>query len=168
MSRYAELFADLATKNEGAFVPFVTLGDPTPELSLQIIEALVAGGADALELGIPFSDPVADGPTIQDATTRALNAGTTPDTCFEILEQVRAKYPKLQIGLLLYANLVYAKASMASISAPSPPESIRCWSPTCRLRCPPLTRVPPIRSVSPPSLSRHPMAMKPRCRRWPS
>lgn len=85
MSRYAELFADLAAKNEGAFVPFVTLGDPTPELSLQIIDALVAGGADALELGIPFSDPVADGPTIQDATTRALNAGTTPDTCFEIL-----------------------------------------------------------------------------------
>jgi tryptophan synthase alpha chain len=76
---------------------------------LQIIDALVAGGADALELGIPFSDPVADGPTIQDATTRALNAGTTPDTCFTILEQVRAKYPKLPIGLLLYANLVYAK-----------------------------------------------------------
>ena len=109
MSRYADLFADLAAKNEGAFVPFVTLGDPTPELSLQIIDALVAGGADALELGIPFSDPLADGPTIQDATSRALNAGTTPDSCFEMLAAIRAKYPSLPIGLLLYANLVYAK-----------------------------------------------------------
>ncbi|GAA4496299.1 tryptophan synthase subunit alpha [Pseudaeromonas paramecii] len=109
MSRYDALFAKLAQRNEGAFVPFVTLGDPTPELSLQIIDALVAGGADALELGIPFSDPVADGPTIQDATTRALKAGTTPDTCFDILAKVRAKYPELPMGLLLYANLVYAK-----------------------------------------------------------
>ena len=109
MSRYAELFAHLAAKNEGAFVPFVTLGDPNRELSLQIIDALVAGGADALELGIPFSDPLADGPTIQDATSRALNAGTTPDSCFEMLAAIRAKYPSLPIGLLLYANLVYAK-----------------------------------------------------------
>lgn len=109
MSRYAELFAHLAEKKQGAFVPFVTLGDPSPELSLQIVDALVAGGADALELGIPFSDPVADGPTIQDATTRALKAGTTPDTCFAMLSQIRAKYPELPIGLLLYANLVYAK-----------------------------------------------------------
>ena len=109
MSRYAELFAHLAAKNEGAFVPFVTLGDPNRELSLQIIDALMAGGADALELGIPFSDPLADGPTIQDATSRALNAGTTPDSCFEMLAAIRAKYPSLPIGLLLYANLVYAK-----------------------------------------------------------
>ncbi|MGL4206396.1 MAG: tryptophan synthase subunit alpha [Aeromonadaceae bacterium] len=109
MSRYAKLFARLAEKKQGAFVPFVTLGDPNPELSLQIVDALVAGGADALELGIPFSDPVADGPTIQDATTRALKAGTTPDICFAMLAQIRAKYPELPIGLLLYANLVYAK-----------------------------------------------------------
>ena len=105
MSRYAELFAHLAAKNEGAFVPFVTLGDPNRELSLQIIDALVAGGADALELGIPFSDPLADGPTIQDATSRALNAGTTPDSCFEMLAAIRAKYPSLPIGLLLYAYM---------------------------------------------------------------
>ena len=111
MNRYAQLFSRLDKANQGAFVPFVMLGDPTPELSLAIVDALVQGGADALELGIPFSDPVADGPTIQDATTRALNAGTTPDTCFEILEQVRAKYPKLPIGLLLYANPAHALAA---------------------------------------------------------
>ncbi len=109
MSRYADLFARLDAARQGAFVPFVTLGDPTPELSLQIIDALVAGGADALELGIPFSDPVADGPTIQGATLRAMQAGTTPDTCFEMLTAIRAKYPSLPIGLLVYANLVYAK-----------------------------------------------------------
>ncbi|MFH7565904.1 tryptophan synthase subunit alpha [Oceanimonas smirnovii] len=108
MSRYQQLFQRLNTANEGAFVPFVTLGDPTPEQSLKIIDALVAGGADALELGIPFSDPVADGPTIQAATLRAREAGTRTQTCFDMLKQVREKYPELPIGLLVYANLVYA------------------------------------------------------------
>lgn len=108
MDRYQALFSRLAAKQEGAFVPFVTLGDPSPALSLQIIDTLVESGADALELGIPFSDPLADGPTIQGATIRALDAGTTPDTCFELLTQVRQKYPELPIGLLMYANLVFA------------------------------------------------------------
>ena len=107
MSRYSALFKRLDAANQGAFVPFVAIGDPTPELSEQIIEALIAGGADALELAIPFSDPVADGPTIQDAATRALHAHTTPAICFDILARIRAKYPDLPIGLLLYANLVY-------------------------------------------------------------
>ncbi len=65
MERYTQLFEHLAQKNQGAFVPFVTLGDPDAELSLKIVDALIAGGADALEIGIPFSDPLADGPTIQ-------------------------------------------------------------------------------------------------------
>ncbi|SHH37032.1 tryptophan synthase subunit alpha [Ferrimonas marina] len=108
MSRYSTLFARLNERNEGAFVPFVTLGDPNPGQSLAVIDALVAGGADALELGFPFSDPSADGPTIQGANIRALDAGTTPEHCFEILAQVRQKYPDLPIGLLVYANLVFA------------------------------------------------------------
>lgn len=107
MSRYQTLFDRLNAAGEGAFVPFVTLGDPTPAQSLKVIDALVAGGADALELGIPFSDPVADGPTIQGATVRALAAGTRSATCFEMLTQIRQKYPELPIGLLVYANLVY-------------------------------------------------------------
>jgi tryptophan synthase alpha chain len=107
MSRYSAFFERLDAANQGAFVPFVAIGDPTPALSEQIIEALIAGGADALELAIPFSDPVADGPTIQDAATRALQAHTTPAICFDILARIRAKYPDLPIGLLLYANLVY-------------------------------------------------------------
>ncbi|KAA9001832.1 tryptophan synthase subunit alpha [Affinibrenneria salicis] len=109
MDRYQQLFNRLAEKKEGAFVPFVTLGDPSPEQSLKIIDALVAGGADALELGIPFSDPLADGPTIQNANLRAFNARVTPGHCFEMLAAIRQKYPALPIGLLMYANLVFSK-----------------------------------------------------------
>lgn len=108
MERYDQLFKRLTANKEGAFVPFVTLGDPSPELSLRVIDALVEGGADALELGIPFSDPLADGPTIQNATLRAFAAGTTTAQCFEMLASVRQKYPDLPIGLLMYANLVFA------------------------------------------------------------
>ncbi|MDI9221957.1 tryptophan synthase subunit alpha [Pantoea sp. EA-12] len=109
MERYNQLFQRLSAKKEGAFVPFVTIGDPSPELSLKIIDTLVEGGADALELGIPFSDPLADGPTIQSATLRAFASGTTVAQCFEILAAVRQKYPELPIGLLMYANLVFSK-----------------------------------------------------------
>ncbi len=108
MSRYQRLFDTLTARGEGAFVPFVTLGDPNPGDSLAIIEALIAGGADALELGFPFSDPAADGPTIQGANIRALNAGTTPDHCFALLAEIRQRHPDLPIGLLVYANLVFA------------------------------------------------------------
>ena len=125
MGRYQQTFAALAAKNEGAFVPFVTIGDPNREQSMAIIETLIAAGADALELGIPFSDPVADGPTIQKATSRALNVGINPDICFEMLTEIRAKHPQIPIGLLLYANLVYgngtdkfmAKAAAAGVDS---------------------------------------------------
>ncbi|AOM40119.1 tryptophan synthase subunit alpha [Xenorhabdus hominickii] len=107
MERYDQLFKKLQTQNQGAFVPFVTLGDPAPELSLKIIDALIAGGADALELGIPFSDPLADGPTIQNANLRALSSKVTPTLCFDLLAQIRVKHPDIPIGLLVYANLVF-------------------------------------------------------------
>lgn len=106
--RYTKLFTNLEAKKEGAFIPFVTIGDPNKETSLEIIETLVKSGADALELGVPFSDPLADGPTIQEANIRALNSNVTPDDCFEILSEIRVKYSNIPIGLLLYANLVYA------------------------------------------------------------
>lgn len=108
MERYQQLFNRLAEKKEGAFVPFVTLGDPNPELSLQIIDTLIAAGADALELGIPFSDPLADGPTIQAATLRAFASGVTPGRCFDMLAAIRHKHPNIPIGLLMYANLVFS------------------------------------------------------------
>lgn len=104
MTRYADMFTRLGS--EGAFVPFCVLGDPTPDASLENIDALVRGGADALELGIPFSDPVADGPTIQAADVRALQAGTTPDDAFAVLTALRSRHPSVPVGLLVYANLV--------------------------------------------------------------
>ncbi len=108
MDRYQTLFQKLNEQQQGAFVPFVTIGDPNPEQSLAIMETLIEAGADALELGIPFSDPLADGPTIQGANIRALDSGATPDGCFELLTKIRAKYPDIPIGLLLYANLVFS------------------------------------------------------------
>jgi tryptophan synthase alpha chain len=109
MQRYDLMFKRLATANQGAFVPFVTLGDPTLEVSFDIIKTLVDAGADALELGIPFSDPIADGPTIQGANIRALAAGVTPAQCFELISKIRSYSPDLPIGLLLYSNLVMAR-----------------------------------------------------------
>ncbi len=106
MNRYEQMFSRLAAIGEGAFVPFVVLGDPDQVASLGIIDALVAGGADALELGIPFSDPVADGPVIQAAAGRAIAAGTTPESCLGLLKQIRKRHPALPIGLLVYSNLV--------------------------------------------------------------
>ncbi|MPW36656.1 tryptophan synthase subunit alpha [Vibrio sp. B1Z05] len=108
MDRYAALFERLQAKKQGAFVPFVTIGDPQPELSLRIMQTLANSGADALELGIPFSDPLADGPTIQGANIRALDSKTTPSICFDLIAKIRAEHPDLPIGLLVYANLVFA------------------------------------------------------------
>lgn len=109
MERYETLFKQLKERKEGAFVPFVTLGDPSPEQSLKIIDTLIEAGADALELGIPFSDPLADGPTIQNATLRAFAAGVTPTQCFEMLAAIRQKHPTIPVGLLMYANLVFSR-----------------------------------------------------------
>ena len=124
-TRYDEMFAALAERGEGAYIPFVTLGDPNAEESLKILKVLAQSGADALEVGMPFSDPVADGPVIQSAANRALEAGITPDTCFDIIARFRSDYPRLPIGLLVYANLVvnrgmedfYERAASAGIDS---------------------------------------------------
>jgi len=113
MSRYDAMFSALGAAGEGALVAFAVLGDPDPTSSLDIVDALVEGGADALELGIPFSDPVADGPVIQRAAARALAAGMTPAGCLELVRAIRARYPTLPIGLLTYANLVVNRSAAA-------------------------------------------------------
>lgn len=77
MERYETLFAQLKNRRR-RLRPFVTLGDPGPEQSLKIIDALIEGGADALELGIPFSDPLADGPTIEGRGPARLRRGSDP------------------------------------------------------------------------------------------
>ena len=104
--RYDDMFKKLDAENRGAFIPFVVVGDPDLETSFEIIETLVDAGADALELGVPFSDPVADGPVIQASVVRALENGATPAGCFEVIAKVRAKYPQVPIGILTYCNPV--------------------------------------------------------------
>lgn len=124
-ARYDALFARLATRREGAFVPFAVLGDPDRAASVALIRALVEAGADALELGVPFSDPVADGPAIQAANLRALAAGFRVDDGWSIVAEIRREHAAIPIGLLVYANLVlhggaerfYARAAAAGVDS---------------------------------------------------
>lgn len=107
MTRYEAMFDRLSAAGEGAFVPFVMVGDPDAALSERIIEALIDAGADALELGIPFSDPVADGPTIQRAHIRALDAGVGFFSSLKVVARVRRRHPDLPIGMLIYGNVPF-------------------------------------------------------------
>jgi tryptophan synthase alpha chain len=109
MSRYAAMFDRLARDGEGAFGAFLMLGDPDLETSAFMLDALVEGGADMVELGIPFSDPIADGPVIQAAAARALARGVTPAACFALIRAFRARHPDIPVGVLTYANLVIAR-----------------------------------------------------------
>ena len=115
MSRYAAMFDRLGA--EGAFGAFVMLGDPNLDESAAILDALVAGGADMIEVGIPFSDPVADGPTIQAAAGRALAAGATTARCLDLLTAFRTRHRDMPVGILTYANLVLARGRDAFYAA---------------------------------------------------
>jgi tryptophan synthase alpha chain len=107
------MFERLRTRGEGAFGSFAMLGDPDPVTSAAILDALVEGGADMLEVGIPFSDPIADGPVIQAAAVRALAAGTRTADCFRLLGRFRARHPDVPVGILAYANIVVARGREA-------------------------------------------------------
>lgn len=100
MSRLATAFA----KGRPAMVCFVTAGDPTPAETPAILDALVEGGADVIELGMPFTDPMADGPAIQRANLRALGAGTRTADVFAIANAFRARHPDVPLVLMGYAN----------------------------------------------------------------
>lgn len=89
-----------------AFIPFVTCGDPDLETTEEIIAALARAGADVIELGIPFSDPTAEGPVIQAANVRALTAGTTTDKIFDMVARVR-KTVEVPLAFMTYANVVF-------------------------------------------------------------
>jgi len=119
MSRYADMFERLGRRGEGALGAFVMLGDPDLETSALILDALVEGGADMVELGIPFSDPIADGPVIQAAARRALARGVAPADCFELLRAFRERHADIPVGLLTYANLVLARGRDAFCEAAS-------------------------------------------------
>ena len=104
--RLAATFSALAKRNERALICYVVAGYPDTRATESAIDALVAGGADVIELGIPFSDPIADGPTIQQATHNALEAGITPDKALAIAKAARKKHPGLPIMIMTYSNIL--------------------------------------------------------------
>ena len=109
MSRYDAMFDRLRAANEGAFGAFLMLGDPDKATSARLLAAAADGGADMIEVGIPYSDPIADGPVIQRAAQRALAAGARVDDAFDLIRDFRAVYPDVPVGILTYANLVIAR-----------------------------------------------------------
>ena len=102
----SEVFRKLKKQGEGALIAYITGGDPALKYTLKIVEALIEGGADILEIGVPFSDPIADGSVIQAADCRALNAGTTPNTIFSIVKETK-KMADVPIALLTYYNILF-------------------------------------------------------------
>ena len=107
MSRYSAMFKGL--NGDGAFGAFLMLGDPDLDTSAALLDELVEGGADMIEVGIPFSDPVADGPVIQAAAQRALAAGVRVGNCLELIASFRVRHPTVPVGILTYANIVVAR-----------------------------------------------------------
>jgi tryptophan synthase alpha chain len=101
--RIATTFARLREERCGALMPFVTVGDPSPAASPEILRAVVRGGADLIELGFPYSDPLADGPAIQQSSQRALAAGTTLDQVFAIAAGLRRE-TEIPLVLMTYFN----------------------------------------------------------------
>nr|WP_321389419.1 tryptophan synthase subunit alpha [uncultured Desulfuromusa sp.] len=106
MSRIDTTFAALKERQETALIPFVTAGDPDLKVTADIILTLVEAGADLIELGVPFSDPMADGPTIQAASERALAAGTTLSGVLQLVAEVRQK-TEIPLVLMGYYNPVF-------------------------------------------------------------
>jgi tryptophan synthase alpha chain len=117
MSRYRAMFERLRVSNEGAFGAFLMLGDPDLETSAHLLDAAVEGGADMIEVGIPFSDPVADGPVIQAAAERALREGVRPADALALIADFRRRHPRVPVGILTYANLVVARGRDAFCTA---------------------------------------------------
>lgn len=108
MSRIQATFERLHAAGRKALIPFITAGDPDPELTLPLMQALVEGGADVIELGIPFSDPMADGPTIQRASERALKHGMSLRKVLDIVRGFRAQDNQTPVVLMGYANPIEA------------------------------------------------------------
>ena len=107
MSRYEQMFERLGCT--AACGAFLVLGDPDLKRSARLLDQLAEGGADMIEVGIPFSDPVADGPVIQAAAQRALAAGVRVRDCFDLIAAFRARHPDVPVGILTYANIVVAR-----------------------------------------------------------
>lgn len=103
MKTYKDVFSKI---NKAALIPFFVIGDPDMETSFEVVKTAIDAGADILELGIPFSDPIADGPTIQKADIRSLRSGMKMAGAIEFIKRVK-EYRDIPIGLLMYYNLMY-------------------------------------------------------------
>jgi tryptophan synthase alpha chain len=106
MNTIKKAFQKAKTQGNGLLIGYIMAGDPNPEATPKIAEALIRGGVDILELGLPFSDPIADGPTIQFASVRALAAGTTPLKVLEIAKQIKSRHDT-PIIIMTYFNPVF-------------------------------------------------------------
>src|SRR2546421_6020204 len=103
MTRIEKKFAQLKSEGRKGFIPYITAGDPSLDITLQLVLALEKAGADVIELGVPFSDPIADGPVIQRATERALRNGVTLQKILQLGEQIR-KRSEIPLVLFSYYN----------------------------------------------------------------
>ncbi len=104
MSRIKSCFAQLKENNKKALIPYVAAGDPNPEITLDLMHAMVKSGADIIELGVPFSDPMADGPVIQKASERALKYATSLTDVLDIIKRFRANNNTTPVVLMGYLN----------------------------------------------------------------
>ena len=104
MSRIQATMAALAASHKTGLIPFITAGDPSPQLTVPLMHAMVAGGANILELGVPFSDPMAEGPVIQRACERALKYGVGLRDVLEYVRQFRETDNTTPVVLMGYAN----------------------------------------------------------------
>lgn len=111
MSRFDTTFAALKARGRKALVPFITAGDPSREATVPVMHALVAAGADAIELGVPFSDPMADGPVIQKSSERALARGIGLDAVFAMVRDFRMRDADTPVVLMGYLNPVEIRGS---------------------------------------------------------
>ena len=105
-NRIEKKFNELKLKKQKGLICYVMGGYPDPISSEKIITSLIEGGADIIEIGIPFSDPIADGPIIQEASFRALQNGITPDICLNLIRKIRKTYPLLPILIMTYSNIL--------------------------------------------------------------
>ena len=115
MTRIQEKFNQLKSKNEAALISYIMVGYPSEKATLAAVRGLIKGGTDIIELGFPFSDPIADGPTIQMASTESLNKGTKIDDFFSIVKKIR-KEADIPLVLMTYTNILYNQTYQKFIS----------------------------------------------------
>jgi len=144
MSRIKSCFAQLKENNKKALVPYVAAGDPNPEITLDLMHAMVKSGADIIELGVPFSDPMADGPVIQKASERALIYGTSLSDVLDVIKSFREVNNETPVVLMGYLNPievmgydVFAKAAYEAgvdgvLTVDIPPEEALTYIPALK------------------------------------